>query len=32
MEKQRTRQEIDEKYKWDLTSIYKNDDEFIPLL
>ena len=28
MEKQRTRQEIDEKYKWDLTSIYKNDDEF----
>lgn len=28
MEKQRTRQEIEEQYKWDLTTIYKNDEEF----
>ncbi len=29
MEKQKTRVEIDEKYKWDLTTIYKNDAEFL---
>lgn len=29
MEKQRTREEIEEKYKWDLTTIYKNDEEFM---
>lgn len=28
MEKQRTRQEIEEQYKWDLTTIFKNDNEF----
>lgn len=28
MEKQRTRDEIEEKYKWDLTTIYKSDEEF----
>lgn len=28
MEKQRTRQEIEEQYKWDLTTIFKNDHEF----
>ena len=28
MEKQRTRDEIEEKYKWDLTTIYKTIDEF----
>lgn len=28
MEKQRTRQEIEEQYKWDLTTIFKTDDEF----
>lgn len=28
MDKQRNRSEIDEKYKWDLTKIYKNDDEW----
>ena len=28
MEKQRTREEIEEKYKWDLTTIYKSDEEF----
>ena len=26
---QRKREEIEEKYKWDLSSIYKNDDEFL---
>ena len=29
MEKQKTRAEIEEKYKWDLTTIYKNDEEFL---
>ena len=29
MEKQRTREEIEEKYKWDLTTIYKDDEEFL---
>ena len=28
MEKQRTRDEIEEKYKWNLTTIYKYDKEF----
>lgn len=28
MEKQKTRSEIEEKYKWDLTRIYKSDDEW----
>lgn len=28
MERQKTRKEIDEKYKWDLTTIYKNDEEW----
>ena len=28
MEKQKTRDEIEEKYKWDLTTIYKSDEEF----
>jgi len=28
MEKQRTRKEIEEQYKWDLTTIFKTDDEF----
>lgn len=28
MEKQRTRQEIEEQYKWDLTTIFKNDEKF----
>lgn len=28
MEKQRTRNEIDEQYKWDLTTIFKSDDDF----
>ncbi len=28
MEKQRKRDEIEEKYKWDLTTIYKSDEEF----
>lgn len=28
MEKQKTRDEIEEKYKWDLTTIYKTDKEF----
>ncbi len=28
MEKQKTRDQIEEKYKWDLTTIFKNDDEF----
>ena len=29
MKKQRKRDEIEEKYKWDLTTIYKNDEEFL---
>ena len=29
MEKQKLRSEIDDKYKWDLSSIYKNDEEFL---
>ena len=29
MEKQKTREEIDNKYKWDLTTIYKTDEEFL---
>ena len=29
MQKQKLRSEIDDKYKWDLTSIYKNDEEFL---
>ena len=29
MEKQKLRSEIDEKYKWDLTLIYKNDEDFL---
>jgi len=29
MEKQKLRSEIDDKYKWDLSSIFKNDDEFL---
>ncbi|MBQ9024533.1 MAG: oligoendopeptidase F [Bacilli bacterium] len=29
MEKQKLRSEIDDKYKWDLSSIYKSDDEFL---
>lgn len=28
MEKQRTRDQIDEKYKWDLTTIYKTTEDF----
>ena len=28
MEKQQLRSSIDDNYKWDLTSIYKNDEEF----
>lgn len=28
MEKQRTRQEIEEQYKWDLTTIFKTDEDF----
>ena len=28
MEKQKLRSEIDDKYKWDLTKIYKTDDDF----
>lgn len=27
--KQKKREEIEEKYKWDLSSIYKNDEEFL---
>ena len=26
MERQKTREEIDEKYKWDLTSIFKDEE------
>ena len=29
MEKQRKREEIDNKYKWDLTTIFKTDEEFL---
>lgn len=29
MEKQKLRSEIDDKYKWDLSSIYKSDEEFL---
>ena len=29
MEKQKLRSEIDNKYKWDLTTIYKSDEEFL---
>lgn len=29
MEKQKLRSEIDNKYKWDLSSIYKTDEEFL---
>lgn len=29
MKKQKKRDEIEEKYKWDLTTIYKNDEEFL---
>lgn len=29
MEKQKTREEIEEKYKWDLTTIYKTKEEFL---
>ncbi len=29
MEKQKLRSEIDDKYKWDLSSIYKTDEEFL---
>lgn len=29
MEKQKLRSEIDDKYKWDLSSIYKSDDDFL---
>ena len=29
MEKQKLRSEIDDKYKWDLTSIFSSDDEFL---
>ena len=29
MEKQRERKEIEEKYKWDLTTIFKTDEEFL---
>ena len=29
MIKQKTRNEIDDKYKWDLTAIFKNDEEFL---
>lgn len=29
MEKQKTREEIEEKYKWDLTTIYKTEEEFL---
>ena len=32
MEKQRTRDEISNEYKWDLTTIFKTDDEFYDLL
>ena len=28
MKKQRTRSSIDDKYKWDLTKIYKTNDDF----
>ena len=28
MQKQRTRSSIDDKYKWDLTKIYKTNDDF----
>ena len=29
MEKQKLRSEIDDKYKWDLTTIFKSDEEFL---
>lgn len=29
MEKQKTRAEIEEKYKWDLTTIFKSEEEFL---
>ena len=29
MEKQKLRSEIDDKYKWDLSSIYKSDEDFL---
>ena len=29
MEKQKLRSEIEDKYKWDLSSIYKSDNEFL---
>ena len=29
MIKQKTRNDIDDKYKWDLTAIFKNDEEFL---
>lgn len=29
MIKQKTRNEINDKYKWDLTAIFKNDEEFL---
>lgn len=29
MNRQRTRSEIDSKYKWDLTTIFKSDDDFV---
>jgi len=28
MEKQKTRSEIEEKYKWDLTTIFKSDEDW----
>ena len=28
MEKQKTREEIEEQYKWDLSTIFKSDDDF----
>lgn len=32
MIKQKTRNDIDDKYKWDLTAIFKNDEEFLKAL
>ena len=29
MERQKTRDEIEEKYKWDLSTIFKTEEEFL---
>ena len=31
MKQYKNREEVEEKYKWDLTEYYKSDDEFLKL-